>query len=298
MRRDPLAYAAIVLLAAIWGYNWVVIKIATYDADPYSVSTIRCVVGALCLVGILAATRRSLRPTPFRPTLILGLVQTTAYTVISVTAIATGGAGKTAILTYTMPFFLVLMAWPVLHERVARSGWIALVLAGVGLALVLTPLDPGHGSLSKALAVTCAIVWAGSAVYAKWLRGRHEIDLLALTTWQMAYGSAALVALSGFVPHHVHFTRTFVLAMLYVAVPGTGLAWLLWMFMLSRLSAGVAGISSLLTPVIGVISAWLQLGERPGALEIIGMCCIIVALVINLAPAGESPVRVAAVAAE
>jgi drug/metabolite transporter (DMT)-like permease len=294
MRRDPLALAAILVLATIWGYNWVVIKVATHDADAYSVATIRCAVGALCLLGLLVVMRRSLRPTPFGPTLILGLVQTTVYTVISVTAIATGGAGKTAILTYTMPFFVVLMAWPVLHERVSRSGWIALALAAVGLALVLTPLDLGHGFTSKALALTCAVVWAASAVYAKRLRTRHDIDLLALTTWQMLYGSVVLVALGGFVPHHVHLTRTFLFAMLYVAVPGTGLAWLLWMFMLSRLTAGVAGISSLLTPVIGVLSAWLQLGERPGTLEIIGMCCIVVALVVNLGPVGEAPVRAAA----
>ena len=197
-----------------------------------------------------------------------------------------------------MPFFLVLLAWPALHEHVSRSGWIALALAAAGLALVLTPLDLAHGFVSKALALTCAVVWAASAVYAKRLRARHDIDLLALTTWQMFYGSLVLVALSGVVPHHVHLTRSFVLAMLYVAVPGTGLAWLLWMFMLSRLTAGVAGISSLLTPVIGVLSAWLQLGERPGTLEIIGMCCIVVALVINLVPAGITPVRAAAAIAD
>ena len=298
MKRDPLALVAILVLATIWGYNWVVIKVATYDADPYSVATIRCVVGALCLIGLLLVMRRSLRPTPLGPTLVLGLVQTTIYTVVSVTAIATGGAGKTAILTYTMPFFVVLLAWPVLHEHVSRSGWIALALAAVGLALVLTPLDLAHGFISKALALTCAVVWAASAVYAKRLRARHDVDLLALTTWQMLYGSLVLVALTGFVPHHVHLTRTFALAMLYVAVPGTGLAWLLWMFMLSRLTAGVAGISSLLTPVIGVLSAWLQLGERPGTLEIIGMCFIVVALFVNLAPTGEAPLRAAAVIAD
>jgi drug/metabolite transporter (DMT)-like permease len=67
-------------------------------------------------------------------------------------------------------------------------------------------------------------------------------------------------------------------------VPGTALAWLLWMFILSRLPAAVAGVASLLTPVIGVLSAWLQLGERPGALEVVGIAFVVAALVFNMLP--------------
>jgi drug/metabolite transporter (DMT)-like permease len=98
VKRDPLAYATMLVLASIWGYNWVVIKVATHDADAFSVSAIRTVVGAICLFGALIATRRSLQPPSFWPTLTLGLLQTTVYTLLQVLAIATGGAGKTAIL--------------------------------------------------------------------------------------------------------------------------------------------------------------------------------------------------------
>ena len=49
-------------------------------------------------------------------------------------------------------------------------------------------------------------------------------------------------------------------------------------------AAGVAGVASLLTPVIGVLSAWLQLGERPGALELVGIACIVAALLVNVLP--------------
>jgi drug/metabolite transporter (DMT)-like permease len=71
VKRDPLAYATMLVLASIWGYNWVVIKVATHDADAFSVSAIRTVVGAICLFGALIATRHSLRPPSFWPTLSL-----------------------------------------------------------------------------------------------------------------------------------------------------------------------------------------------------------------------------------
>ncbi|MGP6157428.1 MAG: DMT family transporter [Vulcanimicrobiaceae bacterium] len=284
MKRESVAYAAILVLAAIWGYNWVVIKIATDNADPFSVAALRSGIATLCLFAALIVTRRSLRPTPFWPTTTLGLLQTTSFTLLSVGAIATGGAGKTAILVYTMPFWVVLLAWPSLHERVSRAGWIALALAAAGLALVLTPLDLAGGLTSKALAVAAAIVWAASAVYGKVLRTKHATDLLALTTWQMLYGTLPLVAFTAFVHAHVNLTPAFLVAIAYVAIPGTALGWLLWMFVLSRLPAGVVGIASLLTPVIGVFSAWLQLGERPGSLELVGMGCILAALVVNVTP--------------
>jgi drug/metabolite transporter (DMT)-like permease len=299
VKRDPLAYAAILVLASIWGYNWVVIKVATHDADAFSVSAIRTAVGAICLFGALIATRRSLRPPPFWPTLMLGLLQTTVYTLLQVLAIATGGAGKTAILFYTMPFWIVLLAWPILHERVSRNGVAALLLAAAGLGLVLWPLDLTHGLVSKGLAVAGAIIWAASSVYAKLVNARDGTDLLALTMWQMFFGSVPLIAVALLVPvHHVTLTLAFILAIAYIALPGTGLAWLLWMFLLNRLPAGVVGVASLLTPVIGVLAASLQLGERPGLLELLGMGCIVAALLVNLIPAGAQATRTAKAVAD
>jgi drug/metabolite transporter (DMT)-like permease len=69
------------------------------------------------------------------------------------------------------------------------------------------------------------------------------------------------------------------------------------MFILSRLNAGVAGIASLLTPVIGVCAAWLQLGERPGTLELTGMTLILAALVANMLPAPNVRTRTGPAAA-
>jgi drug/metabolite transporter (DMT)-like permease len=58
------------------------------------------------------------------------------------------------------------------------------------------------------------------------------------------------------------------------------LAWLLWLYALQRLAAGVASMTSMLAPLIGVIAAWLQLGEEPSIIELWGMALIAVALLI------------------
>ena len=57
-----------------------------------------------------------------------------------------------------------------------------------------------------------------------------------------------------------------------------GVAWFLWLFALHAPSGGGAGIGTLAVPVVGVVTAWVHLGERPGAAEAVGVVLIIAAL--------------------
>ncbi len=277
------AYAALGGLAFVWGYTWVVIKVATHDASPYVVAAVRPALGAVCLLVALVVMRRSLRPTPFRDTAVLGLLQTTGFTLLQTLAVSLAGAGKVAILAYTMPFWVALLAWPFLGERIDRARWTALGLAALGLGFVLAPLD-AHAVLADVLGIASGIVWAASAVWAKRLRARHQVELLSLTTWQMIWGAIPLLIVMAVLPEHVRWTASFVAAMAYMTVASQALAWVLWLFVLSRLPAGTAGIASLATPVLGVGFAALQLHEVPSATELVGMALIVAALVVNARP--------------
>ena len=286
-RPSGSVYAALVVLALIWGYTWVAIKVATADANPYAVAAIRLAVATVVLFAVLAGMRRSLRPTPFVPTLVLGLLQTTGWAIFQTFAVSAGGAGKSAVLGYTMPFWTALLAWPFLGERISGVRWLALALAAAGLALVVSPLD-AHSWLGDAFAVVAGISWGASAVWAKRLRARYDVELLSLTMWQMLWGTIPLVALMIAFPGPIRWSGPFVAAMAFMSLGGGALGWFLWMFILSRLPAGVAGIASLATPVVGVLAAAIQLREIPSAGELAGMALIVVALVVNAIP-GAAP---------
>jgi drug/metabolite transporter (DMT)-like permease len=281
--RGPV-YIALVVLALVWGYTWVGIKIATQDASPYVVAGGRLGIATVILFAVLALTRRSLKPPPFVPTLILGLLQTTGWTLLQTLAVAQGGAGKSAVLGYTMPFWTALFAWPFLGERIAGMRWVALGLAATGLALVVVPLN-AHSFAADGLAVAAGVSWGASAVYAKRLRTRHRVELLSLTAWQLLWGTLPLIVLMLIVPGEIRFTQSFIAAMAFISIGGAALGWFLWMYILSRLPAGVAGIASLATPVVGVVSAAIQLHEVPSVTELIGMVLIVGALVVNALPA-------------
>jgi drug/metabolite transporter (DMT)-like permease len=282
LSRGAQPLVALGVLALVWGYNWVAIKVAMADSGPFAFAAWRTSIAVVVLFGTLLVLRRSLKPTPIVPTLILGLLQTALFMTIQTTAVSLGGAGKTAVLTFTMPFWTILIAWPILGERVRGFAWFAVALSALGLGFVLMPLDFHGGLLPKILAVTGAMFWALSVIWLKRMRARYDVDLLSLTTWQMFWGVLPMIAVALIVPERpIDVTPAFLAALAFVALPGTALAWLLWMFALSRLPAATAGLASLATPVVGVLAAWVQLGERPSVTEWIGIALIIGALAVT-----------------
>ncbi len=282
------AYLALAFLALVWGYSWVAVKVATRDAPPLVVATLRAGLGAAALVAVMVATRRPLRPPPFLATLVYGLLQTAGFTLVQTAAVSLGGAGKAAVLTYTMPFWLTLLAWRFLGEGIARAQWAALALAAAGLGFLAAPLA-SRSVLANALAVAAGLVWAASAVWGMRMLARARHDLLSLTTWQMVWGALALGAVTLAVPvsAEVRWTPSFVAAVAFLATFATALGWLLWLFVLSRIPAGVAGLGSLATPVVGLAFAAAQLGEIPTITEGVGIACIVTALAVRSLPAAR-----------
>jgi drug/metabolite transporter (DMT)-like permease len=278
----PLAALGLfVLLSLIWGYNWVVMKKVMRYADPFDFSAYRTLFGALSLFVVLALRGKSLRPVALGPTLLLGLLQTTAFTALIQWALVSGGAGKTAVLVYAMPFWLLPMAWVLLGERVRGLQWLAVAVALVGLVFILDPWKAQGELFSTLLALLASVSWAASAVLVKRIRARVEVDLLSLTAWQMLLGAIVLCGLAWVLPSEPpRLTTYFIVALIYNALFATGLAWLLWLVILDRLPAGLAGLSSLAVPAVGVLSGWIELGERPSGPESFGMLCIAFALVM------------------
>jgi len=131
-RGRRLAALALLALAPVWGYNWVVMKVGLRYSQPFTFSALRTFFGAVILFIVLAILRRPLRPRALGLTTVLGLLQTTGFVGLAMWALESGGAAKTSILIYTMPFWLLLMAWLVLGERLGKMQWAAVALASPG----------------------------------------------------------------------------------------------------------------------------------------------------------------------
>lgn len=278
-RRAVLAMA---LVIAIWSYGWVVMKQITPYIGPFDFVALRFALSSALLFGVLALRRQSLAPPPLGLTLAVGLSQTTAFQSLSQWALMSGGAGRVSVLAYTMPFWSVLLAWWLLHERPSARQWLGIALAVAGLVLIIEPWA-GLGSWqSTLLAVSSGACWGLGTVLSKRMFERHRPSPLAFTAWQMLLGTLLLIPAAWLIPSPpIAWTGEMIYGLLYSAVLATSLAWALWAFVIERLPTTVASLSSLCVPIGTVLLAWALLHERPSTLERIGIALIVLGLLVT-----------------
>ncbi len=281
-RHSQLAAAiALVLLSLIWGYNWVVMKIALRDAGPFTFAALRTLLATATLFITMAVMRKPLQPTHPLGLAWLGLLQTTGFIGFTMWALVNGAVGKTAVLVYTMPFWIIVLAKLALGERMHAAQRFAVALALPGLVMVLTPWHSHGGLKSDLLAIIAGVFWAAGTLYAKILRRRTNFDLLSLTAWQMLFGTIGLIVIAALMPPApLHWSGSFIGALAYNVILGNALAWFLWLYALDTLPAGVASLGTLATPIVGLLAAALQLGEIPDLPETAGMLLIGLALTL------------------
>ncbi len=288
------AWLALVVLTVLWSLNWSVMKIAMNYSGAFVFSAQRYVLGTVTLFIALALRRQRLGRLPWRPTVVIGLTQTAGFQALAQLALVRGGAGKVALLAYTMPFWVVPLAWWWLRERPSPVRWICIALAAAGFLCIVSPWQGVGEPRSIVLAVGAGLSWAIATVVAKRLFEDHPtVTPLQLTAWQMLVGTAVLVVLALAVPERpVDWTGTYVWALLYNGILSSGLCWMLWALIVQRLSANVSGMTSLAVPTVGVLFAWALLKERPSEAEWIGMVLIGIALLqLNFTQRSDRPPR-------
>lgn len=291
-RPDHGALLLMALVVLIWGATWVVLKFLAPQIGPFDLVVLRYGIGFLVLLVLLIASRQSLRCPPFWLTLGIGFFQTAAFSCLSQFALLTGGAGHVVMLAYTMPFWVLGLAWFFLQERPTRRQGLGCVLAGLGLVAVIAPWQGLGGIVSSLLAVASGISWAIATILSKLMFQRHSPNVLALATWQMFLGALLTVPFAALQPQpFIHWQPELILGIAFLGVVSSAAGWGLWLLVVRRVSATAAGMSSLAVPVLTIFLAWILLGERPTTLELAGITLMMAGLtVVSLSPVVQKPV--------
>jgi drug/metabolite transporter (DMT)-like permease len=271
--------AAIVGLSLIWGYHWAVMKIGLYYCGALTYSAIRCLIAAPIMLAIMKLQGRSLRLKAPGWAILIGIVQTAGNFGIGAIAVKFGEAGRSAVLTYTMPFWVMAFSYLFLGDHAGPRRWIAAFLAVGGILIVA--FASGRAQLwPVSLALLAGICWGGGVVlYGQALR-KHSDDSTVFAAWQLLAGGITMAVFIPFVPGEgaIQWTTPFLLSITYTTLLATAVAVYLWFLLLSRLEAGTAAFGVLLAPAIALISSWIQLQERPVPIEALGLAVILFAI--------------------
>lgn len=285
--------ALLVLTVLIWGYNWIPLKIGATAIDPWWFGAWRVGGGALTLFVVLALARRSMAPPPGRAFVWVGIAQVAGLVAFSTLALHFGGVANVASLIFTMPVFTAVFAYVVLHERLspARIAW--LVVAAGGIAVVASGIRAPNEIAGAVLAACGGASWALGNVLQR--RAAYRVDMLRLVAWQQLVATVPLVAFAFALGHPVaHLDAGVIVASVFTAAVGSGVAWLWWGRALAELPANTVALASFAIPVIATLSAWVQLGAPPPPLTALGLAIVVVGLCGSVLHERRSGVRAAA----
>ncbi|CAM4051225.1 DMT family transporter [Bordetella bronchialis] len=289
---DGVAWVLMVLTVLAWAGSWIAMKMVVPYIGPFDFVVLRYVCGGAVLLVLALAMRRPLSMPSWWATVLVGLTQTAAFQGMVQMALVHGGVGKISLMAYTMPFWVVLFGWILLRERPGPRHWLGMGLAAVGLLCVIAPWKPIGDTISVLLGLVAGMFWGLGTVLAKRGFNRHQPDIIVFTGWQMFIGGVAMAPVALAVPQiAIVWNLPLLLGMAYIILIASAAGWLLWLIVVRRVPASVAGMSSLGTPVIAALLAWLIFDERPAPLEGLGMVLILCGLVVVARAAGRPSPR-------
>lgn len=281
------------LIVAVWGANFTVIKIGLAGVPPMLLAALRYVVVAFPAVFFVARPR-------------IGAAYVVAYGL-------TVGVGQFGALFYAMnlgmpaglasvipqsqALFTVLFAAAMLGERITRFQAAGMLLSTLGLGLIAHQLSGGQSSpiplAAFFLTLAGAASWGLSNIVVRLaaqeaMRKGRSLDMLSLVVWSALVPPVPLFFLSWILdsPQAIarslaHLDGASLFAIAFIAYGATLVGFGGWSRLLARYPASVVAPFSLLVPVTGLLTAWVVLGERLTPLQALGSVAVIGGLLIS-----------------
>jgi drug/metabolite transporter (DMT)-like permease len=220
----------------------------------------------------------------------VGLFGVTAYHLAISYGLVTVAAGAASMIVNTAPVFTALLAALFLGERLRLLGWAGMLVSLSGAAVIALEQGKGiHFAPEAGYLLIGAIVWALNMVLQKPLLKKYSP--LEVTAWSIWIGTVPLLF---FTPQLLSALQTAppssTAMLVYLGVVPIGAAYVMWAFVMSRMTASRAAGFLYLIPVIATLIGWAWLHEAPKPLGILGGVLVISGLVlVNRRPAPDLP---------
>jgi drug/metabolite transporter (DMT)-like permease len=287
-RSYLLAYGAFALLALIWGFSYILIKVGVEAMPATVVVLIRVGSGALAMLIAFAVLRRRLASPGFRRRFPAFLLMALTSSVIPFIAITWGQyyltTGLASILNATTPLWTAIFAWWVTPaERPSRLNYLGVAAGFVGTAILIGPQlvqDPFRASALAGLAVL-----AGAASYSVAALGQRRllagVDPREATLWQLILASLAMLVIAAPAIPAARPDARALGAVLLLGVVGSAFAYILYYHVLNSLGGTRGASVTFVVPITAVFWGVVLFHERLSASILAGMAVILFGIVLT-----------------
>ncbi len=280
--------------ASIWGGMYVVSDVVLLVVPPFTLLTLRIVLGLAVLLPLSLRQGQSLpRGRSLRGMLAVGVVGLGLSLGAQFLGTDLSTAVNGALVTSASPAFVVCFAVLLLRERLTFQRLAAIVVASAGVLIILDPASADFASATfagDAFLALAAVTWGLYSVLVRRVSLRHSAPALTVTVVALIGGLAVSVPASvlelaqrpvGAV------TIEIILGILYLGIVSTALALLLWNRAFSLVPATIASLFFFAQPLAGAILAALFLGQRMTATLWLGGGLIALGVLLSLFRAGD-----------
>ena len=279
------------LLIAIvgWGITWPVNKLILETVSPFWLAAIRSGIGALALFAIAIPRARLVVPTRHDMPVVLSitLLHMVAFALLAVIGLQFVPVGRSLVLAYTTPLWVMPGAALLLGERLTVRRVVGVALGLVGLAVLFNPFVFDWSSRSAlighGLLLVAALCWAASILH---VRGHDwRATPFQLVPWEALLATVILLAIAYVAVPWVPIDWNLELTALMIVTSIAGVAIPYWAVAMAGRSLSAISVSQGLlgAPIVGVVFATLALGEAPEVAVWIALVFVIGGVVVGTA---------------
>lgn len=280
------AVVLLVVLTLVWGTNWPLFAFAVREISVWTFRAVAVTLAGVTLLAVARARGQSLViPRRHWPTVVVATCFYLVYWNIASTYSAILiPSGQSAVLGFTMPLWSALIGALVLGERFSARMLLGLLFGAAAVLLLMVPgLEAyARAPLGFALGLSAGLGWAIGSLILK--HGRLAVPATVLTCWQLLI--TALPTTAGalwfgdgrwFMPSWQTIT-----VVAYIALVPMSVGNVAWFSIVGMLPVNVAGLSSIMVPMVAMVSGAVVHGEPLGPLQWAAMLCCGVSLSLVL----------------
>lgn len=276
------------LLTFFWGINWPIMKLALADFQVMDFRAINVSASAFGFLIIAIVKKRNLMPTKrdWIGLVPAALLNITAWNALILWGVSQMASGRAAILGYTMPIWATLITVVVVRERLSHRQIFGLA-AGMGAMLLLLVQDYrliGQNPLGTASCIAAAFCWGAGTVIVR--HYRFSLATSAMTAWLQGLGVLPILVIAYLTAEtdwqNIGWASWTALA--YNCTIAGVFCYYAWYRIAGQVPIVVSTVSTLMIPVLGVITGMVLLDEQPGPYEFSALVLVVFAVFFVVIP--------------